>query len=174
MRIAIVTLAVPPFDYRSPWWWMMGELTEGSATVDLVGPSDIDQFQRGETDLGVLHRLNIFADEETDWTERERVEFSVKAYVYLSKLQRREGYDRIVVADCAGIEPLIVANLSVLAPVWVKVPPETASPRGASSGGLLEEAERRFTLSELGGDTDLSEWPPTSEDWEPVLEELLQ
>lgn len=174
MRIGIVTLAVPPFDYKSPWWWIMENLPSTPSTVDMVCPSEIDQFQRGDTELGTVHRLNIFADEETDWTERERVEFSVKTYVYLSKLQRRETYDRIIIADCSGIESLIVANLSVLAPVWVKVPPETSSLRGSKSGGLLQEAERRFTLDEISTKGNPAEWPPDEKSWKSILEVFLE
>ena len=172
MRVALVTFCVPPFDYRSPWWWALDNLNELETTFDLVAPSDIDQFRRKEHDVGTSHRLNIFADQETEWTERERVEFSVKTYVYLSKLQKRESYDRIVVADCESAEPLIVGNLSVLAPVWVQVPPRDDSPRGSHAAGLLQDAEKRFRLRDLAPSSFDNEWPPDPSDWQSILREL--
>lgn len=172
MRLALVTFSVPPFDYQSPWWWMLDNLESPDVDFDLVAPSDIDQFRRKEHENGTSHRLNIYADEESVWTERERVEFAVKTYVYMSKLHKRDSYDRIVVTDCASVEPLIVGNLSVLAPNWVRVPPGNESDRGTSGAGLLEEAERRFRLKDLAEASLVKEWPPVASVWQNVLEEL--
>ncbi len=174
MRIALVTFSVPPFDYQSPWWWMLDNLEIPDLDLDLVAPSEIDQFRRKEHDNGTSHRLNIYADEETAWTERERVEFSVKTYVYMSKLHKRNSYDRIVVADCASAEPLMAGNLSVLAPVWVRVPPNNDSERGTGGAGLLEQAERRFRLRDLAGSPIENDWPPEGSDWRIVLEKLTK
>lgn len=174
MRIAVLTLSVPPFDYRSYWWWMFQNVSTGDGTADLVVPSGIDQFQRSELELGTVHRLNIFADQNSDWDERERVEYSVKAYVYLSKLHQRGSFNRLIVADCTGAEPIITSNLSVLAPVWVKVPLRTDSKRGKEGAGLLETADRTFRLEDLVSGSVCNQWPPVPESWEAVVNELLR
>lgn len=174
MRLGIVTFAVPPFDYKSPWWWLLDNLQERDHTIDLIGPSGEEQFQRSEFSLGTAHLLNIFANEDDDWSERERVEFSVKVYVYLSKLHRRETFDRFVIVDCSGAEPLVSSNLSVLAPTWVNVPLKTVSDRGRLGSKLLQTAERRFSLKDLiEGVPDEDAWPPEVTVWESLLDQLL-
>lgn len=152
----------------------MDNISRIEAEVDLVSPSEIDQFQRGDHELGTSHRLNVYADEETDWTERERVEFSVKTYVYLSKLHQRTAYDRFVLVDCDGTEPLIAANLSVMAPVWIKVPLTTSSERGQSGSGLMGMAERRFSLEDLTDKHLEEQWPPAEDDWTTVIDALTR
>lgn len=172
MTSVLVTLAVPPFDYRSPWWWCMDRLSpEGS--LELVAPSGIHRFQKQEKQAGTVHRLNVFADPESPWDERERVEFSVKCYVYLSKLARRGSFDRIVVADCDGIEPLVTAHLSVLAPVWVKDPDTSLSGRGDLGRPLLEVAERVFVPGDLLEGAFEPGWPPERTPWERLFRRLF-
>jgi hypothetical protein len=152
---------------------MLDNLSGREETIDLIGPSGEEQFQRGEYSLGTAHLLNIFATDDGEWSERERIEFSVKVYVYLSKLHKREPYDRFILADCSGSEPLISSNLSVLAPTWVNIPLEIKSERGQAGSELLQTAERRFSMNDLGVNSFRSSWPPETEQAEILLDRLL-
>lgn len=172
MTSVLVTLAVPPFDYRSPWWWCMDRLSP-EVPLELVAPSGVHQFQKEEKQAGTVHRLNVFADPESPWDEREHVEFAVKCYVYLSKLAQREAFDRIVVADCDGIEPLLAAHLSVLGPVWVRDPDDFPSRRGQLGRPLLEVAERVFVPGDLLEEAFEPAWPPEAPRWERLFRRLF-
>lgn len=173
MKTALITVEIPPFREESLWLWGMENLPE-FGPIDLVGISDREQFGQGEFEAGTAHLLNVFSDPETDWTRRELTEFSVKTYVYLSKLHRRDSYDRFVVADCAGVEPLIVANLSVLGPVHVVDPGDSLEGLENRGERLLELAERRFDRDALFETVTPGEWPPSGEAVRTVFDELLR
>lgn len=143
-------------------------------SLELIGPSGIHQFQKEEKKAGTVHRLNVFADPESPWAERERVEFAVKCYVYLSKLARRGDFERIVVADCDGIEPLVAAHLSVLAPVWVKAPEDFPSTRGRLGRPLLKVAERVFSPGDLLEEAFEPGWTPDRSRWERLFHRLFE
>lgn len=132
------------------------------AEIDLVVPSGKPQFQKEDFVNGTAHRLNIFADPEQPWTEQERVEFSVKTYLYLSKLHRKKSYNRIIISDCDGAEPLIVSNLSVFSSVRVKPPEDIPSSRGRRSYALMEEAEGTIEFDDVNQESLTNSWPPDS------------
>jgi len=155
-------MSVPPFEYQSVWWWILRQNEhETRDNIDLIGPSAEPQFQKQSFANGSAHLLNIFADEEEAWTERERVEFCVKTYVYLSKLQRSGSFDRFIVADCDGAEPLITGILSTLAPIWVQTPQKLRSSRGEDAYALIDHAQRQFTLNDWT--EPIEDWPPASD-----------
>lgn len=127
--------------------------------ITLIGPSDQHRFVEEELPAGTAYRLNIFSESNDDqWSERERVEFSVKSQLFLSKLVRRESFDCIVIADCDGIEPLLVGLLSPMAPIWVLTPDRINSKRGELSYALMELAAQEFDSGELG--LIPGNWPP--------------
>lgn len=168
MNLAIVSLSVPPFHYRSPWWWLVtGAEVDSPHSVDLVGPSGEHQFQKKTGTVGSAHLLNIFAEDNEGWSERERNEFVVKSHVYLSKLQRSGSFDRIVITDCAGAEPMLVGILSTLAGTWVKPPENLSSRRGELSYGLMELADHTFDPG-----TSSDRWPPNEEDGNQLIDQL--
>lgn len=170
MNIAIVTLAVPPFSYRSPWWWLVtGSSIETSHSIDLVGPSGENQFQKKTGHTGSAHLLNIYAEAGEEWTERERNEFVVKSHVYLSKVQRSNSFDRIIIADCGGVEPLLVGILSTLAEIWVMPPKGLSSRRGELAYGLMELTENTIEREHV-----IDRWPPCEEDGLALIDELTQ
>ncbi len=174
VKVALVTTLVPPFSYRSPWWWGLDRFSVTSLHVELIGPSGEHQFQRRQFEHGTASLLNVFSEGEEDWTERERVEFSVKSYVFLSKMARSVPFDRIVVADAAGIEPLLVSILAPLGPVWVKPPRTYPSSTGKLGRDLLELARRVFHPREFVQTPDLlDEWPPRKQPWTRVFEALF-
>lgn len=175
MNIGVVTFEVPPFNYKSLWWWLLSKHDNSNLTFELIGPSGEHQFQRRSFDNGTAHLLNIYANEETKWTEREKVEFSVKAYVYLSKLQSSNTFDRFVIADCSGIEPLLAANLSVLAPVWVKKPIQNSSDRGKQGRGLMHLADETFNIDNIITEESLTtNWPPDSDKLLAVINNIFE
>lgn len=146
---------------------MTGADIDSPHSIDLVGPSGEHQFQKKTGNIGSAHLLNIFAEEEGEWTERERNEFVVKSHVYLSKLQRSSSYDRIVILDCAGVEPMLVGILSTLAETWVKAPEGLSSQRGELGYGLMELADHTVDPANSG-----DRWPPNKEDGEQIMKDL--
>lgn len=129
-------------------------------------------FQQNQHPGGTSHCLNIFASGERDWSERERVEFSVKSFLYLSKLHRKEQYDRMIVADCDGAEPLLVSNLSILAPVWVQRPQTVPSRRGELGYAQLEVAQHQFELTDWVNRAMLEQWPPEPKTVQTIMDHL--
>lgn len=146
---------------------MTGAEVDTPHSVDLVGPSGEHQFRKKTGNIGSAHLLNIFAEDNGEWSERERNEFVVKSHVYLSKLQRSGSFDRIVIADCAGAEPMLVGILSTLAETWVKPPGDLSSRRGELSYGLMELADGTF---DPGIATD--RWPPSEQDADRLINNL--
>lgn len=171
MRTAIVTVEIPPFRENSPWLYGLEHF--GDENMDLVGISDREQFGQGDFEGSTAHLLNVFVDPGTAWTRRELTEFSVKAYVYLSKLHRRKSYDRFVVVDCGGVEPLLVANLSVMASVYVVEPKDRLEDLEDRGGRLLELAARRFERDDLPNFSSAS-WPPEDDVIQEVFHDLTR
>ncbi len=168
----MVTLDVPPYEYRNPYWWGLRQSLDGVGEVDLICPSPQHQFSRESVESGSIHRLNIYLDTEAPYDERERMEFVSKCYVYLSKQQSRHPYRRILVARAGGVEGMLSAILSVLSPVWIEVPPGDDSERGRLSNSLLSTAQRCYRLKEFGwpGPSEAS-WPPDPEVFESLFRE---
>ncbi|MFB6346413.1 MAG: hypothetical protein ABEK50_11690 [bacterium] len=173
MNTALITVEIPPFEERSLWQWGLENLSS-DYNIDLVAISDREQFGQGEFSAGTVHLLNVFADPETEWTRRELTEFSVKAYVYISKLHRRESYSRFVVADAAGVEPLLAANLSCLAPVWVVEPVRADAGLEGRGDDLLGLADRRLNRRDLSGAFGADTWPPDRDRLRSLFDELFQ